>query len=189
MWVRENLRLYCMCASLCVRLFVCVLLHVCVFLNLTCVVLPELVTSGTSDSDSCSCKSGPLSLAFFFSSFLHCLSFLSSSFFLACLLSATVLLRICGFVFTHAHMKLCLGFCPPLCTCVHVCACVLMGFPIMFVCLSSISRVDGDWSGCPFDNSPSQSETQSCLFVPTVGQEEAFLTYQPVMQQEGQSLV
>uniref|UniRef100_A0A674N9J0 Disks large homolog 1 n=1 Tax=Takifugu rubripes TaxID=31033 RepID=A0A674N9J0_TAKRU len=39
-------------------------------------------------------------------------------------------------------------------------------------------------SRCPFNNSPSQSKTQSCLFVHTVGQEETFLTYQPVMQQE-----
>lgn len=36
-----------------------------------------------------------------------------------------MLLLIYGFVFTHAHVKLCLGFCPPLCmyVCLSVCVC------------------------------------------------------------------
>lgn len=119
---RENLRLY-VCVLVCV--FVSPPPCVCVFLNLTCLVLPELVTSGTSDSDSCSCKSEPLSLSFLFLFLSFCLSFLSSSLFLASWLSATMLLLIYGFVFTHAHVKLCLGFCPPLCmyVCLSVCVC------------------------------------------------------------------
>lgn len=175
-----------MCA--CWRVCLWVLLHVCVcvFLNLTCLVLPELVTSGTSDSDSCSCKSGPLSLSFLFL-FLSLSVYRSSPHPYFWLVYFQPLCCCWFMAFTHARVKLCLGFCPPLCMWVCVSVCVWGSrVHIKLICPSSISRVDGDWWGCPFNNSPSQSKTQSCLFVHTVGQEETFLTYQPVMQQEGQ---
>ena len=105
---------------------------VCVFLNLTsCPVLPELVTSSTSDSDSCSCKSGPLSLPFwfFYSLFVYPSSPHPSFFSGLLLLSPSHFMLLLLFVLIHAQIKQCVvGF-------VFQCACVCV-FPFFFyICL------------------------------------------------------
>lgn len=97
-WVRNNV-----CMSVCNCMDVCLL-------TLTCLVLPALVTSGTSDSESSSCKCRPSSVFPFFSPlpFLCCSSLYILLFFMS---------FVCGYEFpcvcaccvscVHTHMFSC----------------------------------------------------------------------------------
>lgn len=114
------------CAFVCIFMFVCV----CVA-DSDCLVLPELVTSCTSDSESSSCKSRPSSTAFFLS-FSKSL-FSSSLLFLVQFLFVCVVFLCVSFWCIHAHVYLCvLWF---LCSYVHS-VCVFVS--TSYLCFSSL---------------------------------------------------
>lgn len=121
-----------------VSLFLCV--RVCALLTLTCLVLPELVTSGTSDSESCSCKSRRLSLCLSSSFPLAPRSLLVLCIFFSNLSHVMLLLvYVCVRVCLHMHKGiLCVVVAVFKCACVHTCV------HITLICLASFARAAED---------------------------------------------
>ena len=116
------------CAFVCIFMFVCV----CVA-DSDCLVLPELVTSCTSDSESSSCKSRPSSTAFFLSFSLSLsLSSLLLCFFLFSFYLCVLYFSVCASG-VYTHMCICvLWF---VCSYVHS-VCVFVS--TSYLCFSSL---------------------------------------------------